>query len=118
MGFVDKGRMPKSLTSLFNLGRSYSLWDYLDSINAVLLYATDGDDVSFTLLQRANGRSADLPTEPKVAPDRQRIATADFCATRCVNELAIWRVTREGVRKELTWKPSEAWSDAGLAPWL
>ncbi len=28
MGFVDKGRMPKPLTSLFNLGRSYSLWVY------------------------------------------------------------------------------------------
>lgn len=28
MGFVDKGRMPKSLTSLFNLGRSYSMWVY------------------------------------------------------------------------------------------
>src|SRR5688500_4039242 len=28
MGFVDKGRMPRPLTSLFNLGRSYSLWVY------------------------------------------------------------------------------------------
>jgi NADH-quinone oxidoreductase B subunit len=28
MGLVDKGRMPKPLTSLFNLGRSYSLWVY------------------------------------------------------------------------------------------
>jgi hypothetical protein len=102
-------------TEAANGGRSFSLWDYLDSINAVLLYATDGEDVSFTLLQRANGRSVDLPTEPKVAPDRQRIATADFCATRCVNELAVWRVTRDGVKKELAWKPPDAWSDAGVA---
>jgi len=28
MGLVDKGRLPKPLTSLFNLGRSYSLWVY------------------------------------------------------------------------------------------
>src|SRR5678816_768897 len=28
MGFVDKGRMPKPLTTLLNLGRSYSVWVY------------------------------------------------------------------------------------------
>ena len=28
MGLVDRGRLPKPLTSLFNLGRSYSLWVY------------------------------------------------------------------------------------------
>ena len=28
MGFVDRGRMPKPLTTLFNMGRSYSLWVY------------------------------------------------------------------------------------------
>lgn len=101
-------------TEAANGGRSYSLWDYLDPINAVLLYTTDDDEVSFTLLQRTNGRSVQVPTEPKVAPDRQRIATADFCANRCVNELAVWRVSRDGVRKEYAWKPAEAWSDAGV----
>jgi hypothetical protein len=103
-------------TDALNGGRSYSLWDYLDGINAVLLYTTDGDTVTFTLLQRINGRRVELPTEPKVAPDRQRLVTADFCATRCVNELAVWRVTRDGVRKELSWKPAQAWTDAA-ATW-
>ena len=28
MGIVDKGRLPKPLASLFNLGRAYSLWVY------------------------------------------------------------------------------------------
>ena len=28
MGLVDKGRMPASLTKLFNMSRSYSLWVY------------------------------------------------------------------------------------------
>jgi len=103
-------------TEATNGGRSYSLWDYLDPINAVLLYTTDGDAVTFTLLQRSNGRRIELPTEPVLAPDRQRLATADFCPSQCVNELAVWRVTRDGVRKELAWKPGEAWSDAG-AKW-
>jgi len=102
-------------TEAQNGGRSYSLWDYLDSINAVLLYTTDGDVVSFTLVQRINGRKIDLPTEPRVSPDRQRLVTADFCAERCVNELAVWRITRDGVRKEYAWKPKEAWSDAGAS---
>ena len=92
-------------TEALNGGRSYSLWDYLDPINAVLLYTTDGDTVTFTLLQRTNGRKVELPTEPRVAPDRQRLVTADFCPKQCVNELAVWRVTRDGVYKELGWKP-------------
>jgi hypothetical protein len=103
-------------TEALNGGRSYSLWDYLDAINAVLLYTTDGDTVTFTLLQRANGRKVELPTEPKLSPDRQRLVTADFCESRCVNELALWRVTRDGVRKESAWKPAQAWSDA-TATW-
>jgi hypothetical protein len=101
-------------TEALNGGRSYSLWDYLDPLNAVLLYTTDGDAVSFTLLQRTNGRKYELPTEPKVSPDRQRLATADFCERECTNELAVWRVSRDGVRKELAWKPKDAWVDAGV----
>jgi hypothetical protein len=45
-----------------------------------------------------------------------RLVTADFCATRCGNELAVWRVTRDGIRKEYVWKPGEAWQDA-VAGW-
>ena len=103
-------------TEALNGGRSYSLWDYLDGINAVLLYTTDGDTVTFTLVQRANGRKVELPTEPRLSPDRQWLVTADFCETRCVNELALWRVSRDGVRKESVWKPGVAWSDA-TATW-
>jgi hypothetical protein len=97
-------------------GRSHSLWDYLGSINAVLLYTTVDDVVTFTLVQRASGRQVELPAEPKVAPDRQRLVTADFCATRCVNELAVWRITPDGISRELVWKPAEAWIDA-VASW-
>jgi hypothetical protein len=33
-----------------------------------------------------------------------------------VNELALWRVTRDGVRKEVSWSPGEPWTDA-VATW-
>ena len=85
-------------------GRSYSLWDYFDGINSVVLYVTVG----------ATGRLVDLPAEPRLSPDRQRFAVADICAQHCVNEIAIWRVTRDGFRKELRWTPAAAWSDAGV----
>ena len=103
-------------TEALNGGRSYSLWDYIDQINAVLIYTSEGDAVTFTLLQRASGRKIELPAEPKLSPDRQRLVTADFCPTRCVNELAVWRVVRDGVRKESAWKPAESWVDAA-ATW-
>jgi hypothetical protein len=103
-------------TEAINGGRSYSLWDFMSEINAVVLYVTDGDDAAFTLLQRTTGRKVELPADPKLSPDRARLVTADFCAQRCSNELALWRVTRDGVRKESTWRPRESWSDA-VATW-
>jgi hypothetical protein len=102
-------------TEALNGGRSYSLWDFISELNAVVLYTTDGDNVFFTVLQRATARKTELPSEPKVSPDRAYIVTADFCEKRCVNELAVWRVTRDGVHKALTWKPRERWSDAGVS---
>ena len=96
-------------------GRYYTLWDFIDPINAVIVFTIDGEENTFTLLQRTTGRKFELPAEPKLAPDRQRLVTADFCETRCVNELAVWRVGRDGVRKELAWKPAEAWTDAAAA---
>jgi len=95
-------------------GQSYSVWDYQDQANIVVLYATRGDDARFIVLQRVSGKASEVPAEPRLSPDRQRIATADFCESGCANELAIWRVTPEGVRKEATWAPEARWSDAGV----
>jgi len=92
-------------------GRSYSLWDYVDGINAVLVYTTAGEKTSFTLLTRANNRRYELPTEPHLSPDRQRLVTADVCQTQCSKEIAIWRITPESLRKELVWNAS-GWADA------
>jgi hypothetical protein len=92
--------------------KSYALWDYLDRINAVVLFATDGDQSAFVLLQRATGRQYRLPSEPTLSPDRAHLVTADFCASGCEGELTVWRVTRDDVRKAYTWKPEAAWSDA------
>ncbi len=103
-------------TEAINGGRSFSLWDFISEINAVVLYVTDGDDLTFTLLQRTTGRKVELPADPKLSPDRARLVTADFCAQRCSNELALWRVTRDGVHKESTWRPRASWSDV-VATW-
>ena len=95
--------------------RSYALWDYWSPINAVVLFVASGDDVSYALLQRTNGQLTTLPAEPMLAPDRQRIAVADFCSRNCTNEVSVWRVTREGVRKEMTYKPPADWRDVTVA---
>jgi hypothetical protein len=85
-------------TEARNGGKAFALWDFVSEINTVVLFATDGGNASFIALQRTNGRRVDLPAEPKISPDRTRLATADFCASNCVNELAIWRVTKDGVQ--------------------
>lgn len=101
-------------TEALNGGRAYSLWDFVSEINAAVLFVTDGGNVSFLLLQRSGGRRAELPAEPKLSPDRAHLATADFCASHCINELAVWRVTKDGVQKEIAWRPRESWIDAGV----
>ncbi|MEO8506294.1 MAG: hypothetical protein ABI593_01535 [Betaproteobacteria bacterium] len=94
-----------------NSERSYALWDYWSPVNAVVLFVAAGDTTSYALLQRATGNLTPLPAEPVLAPDRQRLAVADFCAKQCTNEVTVWRVARAGVRRELVFRPAAAWSD-------
>lgn len=95
-------------------GTSYSLWDNLSPINAVIVSATREDRTTYLLLQRASGRKFDLPAEPVLSPDRKHFVTADFCAAGCSNEVAVWQVSRDGVSKVSSWKPSPTWSDAAI----
>ena len=39
------------------------------------------------------------------------MAVADFCRANCDNEVTVWRIARDGIRKELGWKPDANWSD-------
>lgn len=96
--------------------KSYALWDYWSPVNAVVLFVTSGDDISYAVLQRATGQLTALPAEPVLAPDRQRLVVADFCSSGCSNELTVWRVSREGVRKDLVYQPTPPWTDV-TATW-
>jgi hypothetical protein len=93
--------------------KTWSLWDYWSALNAVVLFTTDDDRLGYAILRRATGQVAMLPAEPVLSPDRQRLAIADFCATGCDNEVTVWQVTRDSLRRELVWK-SDA---AAAAPW-
>ena len=96
-------------------GTSFSLWDHYSAINATLLFTTKDDEAGFVLVQRATGKQTPLPSEPALAPDRQRLATADFCETRCENRLVVWRLSRDGATREAEWRPAENWSDASVS---
>ncbi len=95
-------------------GSSFALWDHYSTINATLLFTTKDDDAGFVLLQRATGKQTMLPSEPVLAPDRERLATADFCESRCENRLVVWRIARDGAYREVEWKPSAPWADAAV----
>src|SRR2546423_5246597 len=74
--------------------KSFTLWDYFDRINAVVLFTTDGDQTGFLLLQRTNGKQYRLPAEPILAPDRPPPVTVDICAKICAGAVAAsgaWR---------------------------
>jgi hypothetical protein len=71
VSLFPSGTQPFIDTEALNGGRSYSLWDFISEINVVVLYTTDCDEATFTLLQRTNGRHVDPPT-----PRSRRIARA------------------------------------------
>ena len=96
--------------------RAYAVWDYWSNVNAVVLFITEGDKLAYGVLQRANGQLTLVPAEPALAPDRQRLVVADFCASDCTNELSVWRITRDGIRKEAGFMPAKPWSDV-TADW-
>lgn len=96
--------------------RAYAVWDYWNNVNAVVLFITEGDKIAYGVLQRANGQLTLVPAEPFVAPDRQRLVVADFCANDCTNELSVWRIARDGIRKEAGFVPAKSWSDV-TATW-
>lgn len=95
--------------------KSYALWDYWSPVNAVVLFVASGETISYAVLQRATGTLTAVPAEPFLAQDRQRVAIADFCPKQCANELSVWRVTREGLVRELVYKPPVAWADVTVA---
>lgn len=96
--------------------RAYAVWDYWNNVNAVVLFITEGDKLAYGVLQRANGQLTLVPAEPALAPDRQRLVVADFCVSDCTNELSVWRITRDGIRKEAGFVPAKPWSDV-TAEW-
>ena len=94
--------------------RTYAVWDYLDDLETLVLFATNGDRTEFWMVQRRGGGEFRIPSDPVVAPDRRRFATADFCTEECENEVAVWRIDAGNVRKELAWTPREQWADASV----
>jgi hypothetical protein len=94
--------------------RTYALWDYLEAVDTLVLFTTIDDRTGFVLVQRDGGNEYRLPSEPIMAPGDRHFVTADFCAEACENEVALWRIGVDSVRKEATWKPEMAWSDVNV----
>jgi len=108
--FVDVDTLHGSTT--------WALWDYWSPINVVVLFTTDMDRLGYATLQRTTGQVTAMPAEPSLSPDRQHVAVADFCAANCDNEVTVWLVARDGIRKELAWKPdaqgAAQWTDVSV----
>jgi hypothetical protein len=98
----------------FGSARSFAIWDYWSPVNAVVLFTTAGERIGYAVLQRATNQLAALPSEPLLAPNRQLLAAADFCDSGCDNEISVWRMARDGVRKAQVMKPTAAWTDVTL----
>jgi hypothetical protein len=109
VGFTDEVR-PEGV-------KTYAMWDALSPIDAAVLFVVDGERTGYLLLQRHTGQKVLLPAEPVLSPDRRWLVTADFCTEGCDGEVALWRVTRDGVRKDRSFRPQARWPDA-TAEWV
>jgi hypothetical protein len=98
----------------FRGARTYAVWDYLEHFDTLVLFTTVGERTGFLLVQRRSGEEYRVPSDPVIAPDERHFATADFCERECDNEVAIWRIDRQSVRKEATWVPLAPWSDVSV----
>jgi hypothetical protein len=96
--------------------RSYAVFDYLDDLETVVLFTTQGERSGFMLVQRRGGAEFGLPAEPVFSPDRRQFVTVDVCGRECDQEVALWRIGGDGVAKEAMWRPPADWSDAS-ATW-
>jgi hypothetical protein len=94
--------------------RTYAVWDYLEKLDTLVLFTTVGERSGFLLVQRRTGDEYRVPSEPMMAPDDRHFATADVCAQQCDNEVAVWRIAVDGVRKEAAWTPPATWSDVSI----
>ena len=93
---------------------TYAVWDYLESLDTLVLFTTRGERTGFLLVQRRGGEEYRVASEPVPAPDERHFATADFCERDCDNEVALWRIGRDGIRKEATWRPPATWTDVSV----
>ena len=94
--------------------RTYAVWDYLENVDTLVLFTTVGERTGFLLVQRRTGDEYRVPSEPVMAPDDGHFVTADVCAQQCDNEVAVWRIAKDGVRKEAAWTPPPTWSDVSV----
>jgi hypothetical protein len=94
--------------------KSYAVWDYLENLDTLVLFTTDGDRSGFLLVQRRGGAEYRLPSEPVLAPDARYFVTADFCPQDCDNQVALWRIQADQARKVATWTPPSRWTDVSV----
>jgi hypothetical protein len=93
---------------------SFAMWGEIEAADAVVLMTTRAEAIGFTVIQRATGSLAELPSEPIPSPDGAHFATADFCDKGCDNEIAVWRVSPERIRKDRFFRPRTTWRDVTL----
>lgn len=96
-------------------GPDTSLYGYVPTADAVVLYRARGEKLEFLVLDRATGSVTELPNEPKFNRDGRYFATADFCKDGCENRIAVWRFERRGAVRERVFTPRTPWEDAEVS---
>jgi hypothetical protein len=90
------------------------VWDYLPTPGVVLLFVSKDVDSHFLWVGRKSGKTVKLQAEPVMAPDNKQLATADFCADHCTNEIVVWQINGDLPAIKQRWSPKESWIDAGV----
>jgi len=95
--------------------RAHAFWDYWRERNvAVVSVMTQGTDY-YLAVDLDRGTPLRLAAEPLLAPDGKRFVVADLCDKLCGNAIQVWRLDRDRLVQERSYKPAEKWYEADVA---
>jgi hypothetical protein len=95
--------------------RAHAFWDYWPQKRSAVVSVTTQAGDYYLVVDLDRGKETRVPAEPLLAPDGQHFLVADLCEKQCANLIQIWRIDRDRLVWERTFKPAEKWYEADVA---
>lgn len=98
---------------------AYTFVRHIKDIDYFLILKTYYEGFGHLLVNRATGAMSNIDAEPEFSPKNTRFVTVSLCDAYCTQGIKIWRLTKENIKEEVWFHPSEfvpgeSWGRAGI----